>query len=169
MKATNLINREAVAGTGAAAVFSALLLIHPSAAVAFLGLISGIAALSVLRYQRTTFGLAAGAVGLAAFNSLRVGFGATVSDAMFVAALVMIIGGLLNSRRSLARLPGWLWVSAGLFALASILVELFPAAPSQAALYFPGGIYSRTVSTAQTTRTSERSSAWRWRCCWFRS
>ena len=90
-------------------------------------------------YERALFVITALAVGLAAFNRVRPGGGATLSDAFLVLAAVLLLPRIAFSPRRFVMLPLWLLLSAGLFAVASALTVVFPAAPSKAALYFPGG------------------------------
>lgn len=120
----------------------ALVLVGPLAAIVFLLAVLAVVAFALVGYERTSFLLVAAAVGLVAFNAVRPVASATVSDVFFVLATILVVAWSLAADRPIQNLPSWLWTSAGIFFLAAVLVEIFPAPPSQAALFFPGGAFN---------------------------
>lgn len=103
----------------------------------------------VAGYELVLLVVTAVALGLVTYNRVRLGGSATPSDGLLGLAVVLLIPWLATSRRRFVALPRWLYLSAGLFAAASLLAALFPAAPSKAALYFPGGPLSLLPADAE--------------------
>jgi len=129
-----------------------LLAVLVAATVTIAGVIAGgnsvgIAAAILGARSRALSGLAfilvAAAVVLVTFSGLRPLPGANAADVFFVLALVPVVVGLLQSPwtgRQVA--PNWLIIPAALLAVAALLVALFPAEPSRAALLFQGEVLS---------------------------
>jgi O-antigen ligase len=87
------------------------------------------------------FALVAAGVFLVTFNAVRPVFNATASDLAFLLAALAIAIALVDPQWKFGRVaPGWLLASGGLLLTAALLVGIFPAQPSQAALLFPSGV-----------------------------
>lgn len=85
------------------------------------------------------FALVALGVLLVTFNGIRPVSGATLSDLVFVVGLIGGLAFLASRWTAIPIAPLWLLAAAGLLLCAALLVGIFPARPSQAALLFPGG------------------------------
>jgi O-antigen ligase len=101
---------------------------------------------------RAAFALVAIGIALVTFNALRPAAGATASDVTILLALLVVGLGLVDSSWRLGQIaPTWLLAAGALLLSAALLVGIFPARPSHAALLFPGSPLSGSVAAPTAT------------------
>jgi hypothetical protein len=106
------------------------------------------------------FSLVAVGVLLVTFNAVRPVPGATASDLIFVLAVLNIGVAFLDPEWKLGRIaPTWLIAAGGLLFVAALLVGIFPARPSRAALLFPTGILASGSQWVPQPNLSNMSAA----------
>jgi O-antigen ligase len=88
---------------------------------------------------QVVFALVAVGVLVVTFNGIRPVPGATGADLIFVVALLGSLTLLASDWTDRPIAPIWLLTAGGLLLSAALLVGIFPARPSHAALLFPGG------------------------------
>jgi hypothetical protein len=97
-------------------------------------------------FGRLIFALVAVGVLLVTFTGIHTAHGVTASGLVFAAALVGIGLALFVSDWRVRQVtPGWLLVAGGVLLSTALLVGLFPARPSQAALLFPGRLLGSPI------------------------